>query len=103
MPFADVEGALRDGIFLGIDHSAISVQNTTVSTDFLSNPGFYVTAEILESRRGAGESRWGAESEVEVTALSLDASTPHLELLCYRSAARPSGRRGRAMTWRRRA
>lgn len=78
------------GIFQGIDHSAISVQNTTVSTAFYASLGFTVATEF----RSHGEAQANLDGvpspQVEITALFLDASTPHLELLCYRSAARPT-------------
>jgi catechol 2,3-dioxygenase-like lactoylglutathione lyase family enzyme len=78
----------RDGIFLGIDHSAISVRDTAVSTAFYQTVGFGVTAQSFN--HGAEQARLdGVPSpQVEVTALSLNATTPHLELLCYRSEVR---------------
>jgi catechol 2,3-dioxygenase-like lactoylglutathione lyase family enzyme len=79
----------RDGVFLGIDHSAISVRDTAISTAFYQAVGFGVTAQTFN--RGAEQARLDGvpDPQVEVTALSLDGSTPHLELLCYRSELRP--------------
>ncbi len=77
-------------IFLGIDHSAISVCDTAPSTDFYQNFGFRLTGQTL-NRGEAQENLDGVPSpQVEVTALSLDATTPHLELLCYRPGPRPT-------------
>jgi catechol 2,3-dioxygenase-like lactoylglutathione lyase family enzyme len=80
------------GVVLGIDHSAISVRDTAVSAAFYETLAFRITARTLN--HGAAQARLdGVPSpEVEVTALSLEATTPHLELLCYRSAA-PTPRR----------
>jgi catechol 2,3-dioxygenase-like lactoylglutathione lyase family enzyme len=81
-----------DGIFLGIDHSAISVRDTVISRDFYRALGFDVTAHTLNQGAAQANLDGVPSPEVEVTALSLHASTPHLELLCYRSVARPRGR-----------
>ena len=51
-----------DGIFLGIDHSAISVRDTAISTAFYQSLGFSRHRADVQSRRGASGSRWGAES-----------------------------------------
>jgi catechol 2,3-dioxygenase-like lactoylglutathione lyase family enzyme len=73
------------GIFLGIDHSAVSVRDTAISTAFYRSIGFRVTAQTLN--RGVQQANLdGVPSpQVEVTALATHESTPHLELLCYRS------------------
>jgi catechol 2,3-dioxygenase-like lactoylglutathione lyase family enzyme len=73
------------GIFLGIDHSAISVRDTAISADFYESLGFTVTAQTLNDGVEQANLDGLPNSQVEVTALSLAASTPHLELLCYRS------------------
>ncbi len=77
------------GIFLGIDHSAISVRDTAISTAFYESLGFAISGQTFN--HGAEQANLDGlpGSEVEVTALSLHASTPHVELLCYRSAAGP--------------
>jgi catechol 2,3-dioxygenase-like lactoylglutathione lyase family enzyme len=77
------------GIFLGIDHSAISVRNTAISTAFYQSLGFTVTAQTFNHGVEQANLDGVASPLVEVTALSLPASTPHLELLCYRSEVRP--------------
>lgn len=70
-------------VCLGIDHSAISVSNTTTSIDFY---------ESLGLDRGGGSLNVGREQAmlddvpdavVEVTALTPAQTTPHIELLCY--------------------
>jgi catechol 2,3-dioxygenase-like lactoylglutathione lyase family enzyme len=80
---------LRDGIFLGIDHSAISVRDTAISTAFYQTLGFSVTAQTFNHGEAQASLDGVPSPQVEVTALSLDASTPHLELLCYRSELHP--------------
>ena len=50
------------GIFLGIDHSAISVRDTAISTAFYQSLGFSRHRPDVQSRRGASESRWSTES-----------------------------------------
>jgi catechol 2,3-dioxygenase-like lactoylglutathione lyase family enzyme len=72
-------------LFLGIDHSAISVANTGVSIAFYEGLGLRVAARSLN--RGLEQERLDAvnHAQVEVTALQTERITPHLELLCYRS------------------
>jgi catechol 2,3-dioxygenase-like lactoylglutathione lyase family enzyme len=77
------------GIFLGIDHSAISVRNTAISTAFYQSLGFSVTAKTFNHGLEQANLDGLPSPQVEVTALSLAASTPHLELLCYRSGVYP--------------
>ena len=73
------------GIFLGIDHSAISVSDTARSIAFYENLGFEVSARTLN--QGSTQEMLDnlAGVRVEVTALKLSNATPHLELLCYRA------------------
>lgn len=79
---------LGDELFLGIDHSAISVRDTAISTAFYQTLGFDVTAQSLNVGEEQARLDGILSPHVEVTALSLHASTPHLELLCYRCAER---------------
>lgn len=74
---------------LGIDHSAISVANTTVSRAYYERLGLRVCAHSLN--RGPEQERLDnvAGAVVDVTALSPGDGGPHIELLCYRGAARP--------------
>jgi catechol 2,3-dioxygenase-like lactoylglutathione lyase family enzyme len=82
----------RDGIFLGIDHSAISVRDTAISTAFYQSLGFAVIAATLNHGAEQANLDGVPSPRVEVTALSLTVSTPHLELLCYRSEVHPPRR-----------
>ncbi len=74
---------------LGIDHSAISVADTTRSIAFYQALGFRVTGSSIN--RGPEQARLDgiAVPDLEVTALAPEQGMPHLELLCYRSA--PAG------------
>jgi catechol 2,3-dioxygenase-like lactoylglutathione lyase family enzyme len=73
------------GIFLGVDHSAIGVRDTAISTAFYQSLGFTVTAQTFNHGVEQANLDGVPSPQVEVTALSLAASIPHLELLCYRS------------------
>jgi catechol 2,3-dioxygenase-like lactoylglutathione lyase family enzyme len=73
------------GIFLGIDHSAISVRGTAVSSAFYRSLGFTVTAQTFNHGVEQANLDGVPNPQVEVTALSLAAAAPHLELLCYRT------------------
>lgn len=75
-------------VFQGIDHSAISVSDTSASTAFYEGLGFRVRARTLNS--GPEQSQLDAVegATVEVVALALLQETPHLELLGYRGDAR---------------
>ncbi|HEX5281306.1 MAG TPA: VOC family protein [Micropepsaceae bacterium] len=73
---------------LGIDHTAISVADTSVSVKFYRDlAGFKISATSLNT--GIEQQRLDAVEKpvVEVTALSLAGQPPHLELLCYRKPA----------------
>jgi catechol 2,3-dioxygenase-like lactoylglutathione lyase family enzyme len=78
----------KGSLFLGIDHSAISVADSTVSIAFYERLGLRVAARSLNT--GPEQERLDAvnHAQVEVTALEPEQSTPHVELLCYRSVAR---------------
>jgi catechol 2,3-dioxygenase-like lactoylglutathione lyase family enzyme len=72
-------------VFLGIDHSAISVSDTDSSTDFYKQLGLSRTGGSMNI--GAEQARLDGlrDAEVEVTALSPRRhATPHVELLRYR-------------------
>ena len=75
-------------LFLGIDHSAISVADSAASIAFYEGLGLQVAARSLNT--GAEQERLDAvnHAQVEVTALAPEQATPHVELLCYRSVAR---------------
>lgn len=80
--------AARDALFLGVDHSAIGVAGTARSVAFYASLGFAVAGG--SHNRGPEQARLDALAapDVEVTALALPAGGAHLELLCYRDAAR---------------
>jgi catechol 2,3-dioxygenase-like lactoylglutathione lyase family enzyme len=75
-------------LFLGVDHSAISVADSAASIAFYEGLGLHVAARSLNT--GPEQERLDAVShaEVEVTALEPEQATPHVELLCYRSVTR---------------
>lgn len=75
------------GLFLGIDHSAISVRDTTASTAFYRSLGFSVTAQTFNHGEEQANLDGIPDPQLEVTALSLAAPIPHVELLCYRSGS----------------
>jgi catechol 2,3-dioxygenase-like lactoylglutathione lyase family enzyme len=74
----------RGAIFLGIDHSAITVRDSTASEDFYRRLGFSPSARTLN--QGPEQERLDGVpgATVEVTALSSGDDGPHIELLCYR-------------------
>ena len=72
-------------LFLGIDHSAISVADTQRSADFYQQLGLAPAGRSLNV--GVAQARLDDIDQplVEVTALSAAKQpTPHVELLCYR-------------------
>ena len=75
-------------LFLGIDHSAISVSDSARSVAFYEKLGLRTASRTLNI--GIEQERLDAVvgAQVEVTALEPKLATPHLELLCYRSAGR---------------
>lgn len=76
----------REGLFLGIDHTAITVSDTERSVSFYRDLGFEVSSRGVN--RGDEQARMDAVENptVEVTSLTPSGgSPPHLELLCYRT------------------
>jgi catechol 2,3-dioxygenase-like lactoylglutathione lyase family enzyme len=75
-------------VYLGIDHSAISVADSDRSSAFYAalglSPGGHTLNQGVEQARLDGLSA----PEVEVSAWTLEQGVAHLELLCYRGAAR---------------
>jgi catechol 2,3-dioxygenase-like lactoylglutathione lyase family enzyme len=71
-------------IYLGIDHSAISVSSTAESFAFYHTLGLTRSGGSLNIGREQAALDDVLEPKVEVTALTLAQATPHLELLCYR-------------------
>jgi catechol 2,3-dioxygenase-like lactoylglutathione lyase family enzyme len=78
----------QGSLFLGIDHSAISIADSAASIEFYRGLGFRVAAHSFNS--GSEQERLDSvrHAQVDVTALEPRQTTPHLELLCYRSASR---------------
>jgi catechol 2,3-dioxygenase-like lactoylglutathione lyase family enzyme len=74
-------------LFLGIDHSAIAVSDSACSIAFYQTLGLVVAARSLNSGHAQARLDGVGDPEVEVTALAPRQATPHVELLCYRSAA----------------
>jgi catechol 2,3-dioxygenase-like lactoylglutathione lyase family enzyme len=85
----------RHGPCLGIDHSAIVVSSTAASVAFYQEVfGFSVVGGSLNRGREQEQLDAVPGAVVEVTALGPGAgSSPHLELLCYRSAGPSRGPR----------
>ena len=74
----------KTGVFLGIDHTAITVAETARSVVFYQELGFKVRQR--GENRGAEQARMDDVDEplVEVTGLAPPGGAPpHLELLCY--------------------
>ena len=70
---------------LGIDHSAITVNDTKAAIDFYEGLGFTVSSQ--QTNRGPEQARMDGVHDpvVEVTGLKPPGGAPpHLELLCYR-------------------
>ena len=74
-------------LFLGIDHSAIAVSDSARSIAFYEALGLRVAARALNSGHEQARLDGVGHPDVEVTALAPRQATPHVELLCYRSAA----------------
>jgi catechol 2,3-dioxygenase-like lactoylglutathione lyase family enzyme len=76
----------RAGLFLGIDHTAITVADTERAIAFYGGLRFQVMSRGLN--RGPAQARLDAVDDpmVEVTGLTPPGGAPpHLELLCYRA------------------
>jgi catechol 2,3-dioxygenase-like lactoylglutathione lyase family enzyme len=73
-------------LFLGIDHSAIAVSDSDRSIAFYEALGLRVAARSLNGGGEQANLDGVGHPHVEVTALAPRQATPHVELLCYRSA-----------------
>jgi catechol 2,3-dioxygenase-like lactoylglutathione lyase family enzyme len=75
-------------LYLGVDHSAISVADSARSTAFYEALGLTPGAQSLN--QGVEQARLDglATPAVEVSALALAQGVAHLELLCYRGVVR---------------
>jgi catechol 2,3-dioxygenase-like lactoylglutathione lyase family enzyme len=74
-------------LFLGVDHSAISVGEAGRSTDFYRSLGLTVSSQTIN--HGVEQERLDgvAHPRVEVISLVPRTPTPHLELLCYKNGS----------------
>jgi catechol 2,3-dioxygenase-like lactoylglutathione lyase family enzyme len=75
------------GLFLGIDHSALSVRDVEASLGFYEALGLGVAARTLN--HGPEQERLDGivDPHVDVIALEPPVATPHVELLHYRTTA----------------
>jgi catechol 2,3-dioxygenase-like lactoylglutathione lyase family enzyme len=73
------------GLFLGIDHSAITVMETARSVAFWRGLGFERVGGSVNSGPEQAALDGLDAPVVEVTALEAGDAGPHLELLCYRT------------------
>ncbi len=81
-------GASHDAsLFLGIDHSAVSVRDPAASIAFYRRLGLEVTARNLNHGREQHLLDDVADPHVDVVTLSPPQATPHVELLGYRTTA----------------
>lgn len=90
MPVPTATHAAAAGLWCGIDHSAISVNDTMKSVAFYEELGLRLSATSYN--HGIEQERLDDVSapSLEVTALNPLRAKPHLELLCYRRP-RPRG------------
>jgi catechol 2,3-dioxygenase-like lactoylglutathione lyase family enzyme len=70
-------------VFLGIDHSAVSVSSTATSIAFYEGLGLNPSAGSLNVGREQALLDDVPNAIVQVTALTASQATPHVELLCY--------------------
>ena len=78
-------------LFLGIDHSAISVSDSQRSIAFYQALGLRVVSRSLNNGCEQALLDGLSDPDVDVTALDPPQAPPHLELLCYRSAVHDGG------------
>jgi catechol 2,3-dioxygenase-like lactoylglutathione lyase family enzyme len=85
---AQWQGRAHNDLFLGIDHSAISISDTVGSLTFYRRLGLHVSAQTLNV--GVEQQCLDAldRPDVKVTALASPGDGLHLELLCYLNRTR---------------
>jgi catechol 2,3-dioxygenase-like lactoylglutathione lyase family enzyme len=71
----------------GIDHSAVSVASAPISTEFYETLGLSATGQSLNAGPEQNALDGISSVRVEVVTLLPERHTPHVELLCYGSAA----------------
>ena len=80
--------ATGDDVCLGIDHTAIGVADTARSSAFYARLGLRQATQTLNEGPEQAALDGLTRPIVEVTALMESEAPPHVELLCYQSAAR---------------
>jgi catechol 2,3-dioxygenase-like lactoylglutathione lyase family enzyme len=82
-------GADSTGPFLGVDHTAIGVSDSAISTGFFSS-AFGFTAGPRTENRGPGQADLDDVDDVQVsvTPLAADLPAPRMELLDYHAGTR---------------
>jgi catechol 2,3-dioxygenase-like lactoylglutathione lyase family enzyme len=75
-------------LFVGIDHSAISVSDSARSIAFYEHLGLQVSARQVNHGREQQQLDGLPRARVQVIALRPPQQPPHLELLCYQNATR---------------
>jgi catechol 2,3-dioxygenase-like lactoylglutathione lyase family enzyme len=82
-------GADRAGPFLGVDHTAIGVSDSAISTRFFSS-AFGFTSGPRTENRGPGQADLDDVDDVQVsvTPLARDLPAPRMELLDYHAGTR---------------
>jgi len=89
-PRIPVHWQARSGsdLFLGIDHSAVSISDVARSVAFYQDLGLQVTGRIFN--QGIGQELLDGISapQVDVIAVAPIHAPPHVELLCYRNKER---------------
>ena len=73
----------KDSLYLGIDHSAISVSDSAHSIAFYAALGLVVSARSLNEGPEQGQLDHLSDPRVTVIAMAPNQATPHIELLCY--------------------
>jgi catechol 2,3-dioxygenase-like lactoylglutathione lyase family enzyme len=80
--------AADQALFLGIDHSAVSVADAARSIAFYQRLGLRVTATSFNHGIEQQLLDGVDDPQVDVIGLAPAEPTPHVELLCYRNVAR---------------
>ncbi len=76
----------RNSLFLGIDHTAISVSDSARTIAFYDSLGLAVSNRSVNDDPAQSRLDQLDNPVVDVVAMVADQTTPHLELLCYRNS-----------------